>query len=94
GDATPIGAAADPGVLRRIAPAYPARSRRHGDQGRVDLQVTLDPLGHPLVVDIARSSGFARLDEAARAAVRQWLFTPPQRWRSPIRLVSVEFRLR
>ena len=36
----------------------------------------VDAEGRPRGVEVARSSGFALLDESARAAVAQWTFSP------------------
>jgi len=47
-------------------------------------------------VQIKQSSGFARLDEAAAAAVRQWRFVPARRGAEPIAasvMVPIVFRL-
>lgn len=62
--------------LQNPAPTYPALSRRMREEGRVVLRVTINTQGKPEQVDISKSSGFPRLDEAARAAVRGWLFKP------------------
>jgi periplasmic protein TonB len=40
------------------------------------LRVLVDALGRPAQVQLERSSGYARLDEAARAAVQKALFRP------------------
>ncbi|HMV18064.1 MAG TPA: energy transducer TonB, partial [Rhodocyclaceae bacterium] len=40
--------------------------------------------GQPLDVGIAQSSGFARLDEAARAAVARWRFVPARQGDQPV----------
>jgi protein TonB len=62
--------------VRKPAPVYPALSRRMNEQGRVTLRVLISTQGKPEKVDISKSSGFARLDEAARAAVMDALFKP------------------
>jgi protein TonB len=65
--------------LRNPAPAYPAASRRNGEQGTVLLRVQVDADGDPMQIEIQRSSGFDRLDQAARGAVRRWKFVPGTR---------------
>ena len=66
----------DAAYLANPAPAYPGMSRRLGETGRVLLRVKVSPDGLALDVSIAQGSGSARLDEAARDAVRQWRFVP------------------
>jgi protein TonB len=58
------------------APAYPWISRSRGEQGRVILDVAVTADGHAKEVRIKRSSGSARLDRAALAAVKRWRFLP------------------
>jgi protein TonB len=55
---------------------YPAQSQRRGEHGRVLVRVLVDARGAPQKMSISRSSGFARLDEAALAAVRATRFKP------------------
>lgn len=63
-------------VTRRVDPVYPPASRRMDEQGAVRLRVMVDERGRPQEVQVAESSGFPRLDEAAVAAVRRWVFAP------------------
>ena len=63
-------------VTRRIEPVYPPASRRLDEQGVVRLRVLVDERGRPREVQIAQSSGFDRLDQAAVTAVRRWQFSP------------------
>jgi protein TonB len=57
-------------------PKYPAESRRSGEEGLVVLRVLINELGRAAQIDIERSSGHARLDNAARLAVQRALFRP------------------
>lgn len=57
-------------------PHYPAESRRSGEQGLVLLRVMIDELGRAARIEIQRSSGYARLDAAARDAVEHAVFRP------------------
>ena len=71
-------------------------SRRLGETGRVLLRVKVSPDGLALDVSIAQGSGSARLDEAARDAVRQWRFVPARRGEEAVAasvLVPIVFRL-
>ena len=82
--------------LNNPPPVYPGTSRRLREEGRVLLQVRVTAQGLPDTVEIRQSSGFARLDEAALAAVTQWRFVPARRGDEPISasvLVPVDFRL-
>lgn len=74
----------------RSAPAYPAQSRRFGEEGTVVLRVELDETGRVAVARVSSSSGHARLDEAALAAVRTWRCTPAQRNGQPVRAVALQ----
>ena len=65
--------------LNNPAPAYPRLSRQLGEQGKVLLRVRVTMEGRAAQIVEAQSSGSARLDEAARAAVRQWRFVPARR---------------
>lgn len=49
-------------------PNYPPESRRRGEQGVVGLHITARADGSIVFVQLAKSSGFARLDEAALSA--------------------------
>ena len=82
--------------LDNPAPAYPAPSRKAGEQGRVILRVLVNPGGTADEVQVRTSSGFLRLDEAARDSVRRWRFVPAKRGGEPVTawvLVPVSFRL-
>jgi protein TonB len=58
------------------APKYPPESKRTGEEGLVILRVLINEAGRAAQVDVERSSGFARLDAAARTAVERALFKP------------------
>ena len=62
--------------VRAPAPVYPLESNRRRERGVVLLRVLVDALGRPAQIQLERSSGYARLDEAARAAVQKALFRP------------------
>lgn len=70
--------------LRNPPPRYPSESRSAGEAGRVLLRVRVTAEGRAESVEIAASSGHARLDEAALAAVRRWRFTPAQQAGAPV----------
>jgi periplasmic protein TonB len=86
----------DAGYLHNPAPAYPRASRLAGQQGQVVVKVLVSAEGSAVSVSLQRSSGFARLDEAALAAVRQWRFVPATRGADAFEewvLVPIAFRL-
>lgn len=66
----------DAAYLNNPPPPYPGMSRRLNETGRVLLKVKVSAEGLPIDIDIAQSSGFPRLDEAAKEAVRGWKFVP------------------
>ena len=62
--------------IRAPQPDYPAMSKRIGEEGRVLLRILVNEDGRPERVEVQKSSGSARLDEAARQAVMRALFKP------------------
>lgn len=56
----------------RPAPVYPAMSRRLREAGLVLVEVQLDAKGTVANARVIQSSGYARLDTAAVAALKQW----------------------
>ncbi len=87
----------DADYLLNPPPEYPALSRRLGEEGQVLLRVRVSAEGLPLAVEVRRSSGFPRLDEAAAAAVKRWKFVPARRGETPVEaqvLIPISFTLR
>ncbi len=68
-----------PGIrlLQAPAPDYPAAERAAGHQGLVLLRLRLTPAGAVETAEVAQSSGFIGLDQAALEAARSWKFAPP-----------------
>jgi protein TonB len=79
---TPVAAAPAPRVVTDVAyieppqPKYPPESRRSGEEGLVVLRVLINEVGGVARVDIERSSGHLRLDDAACQAVKRARFRP------------------
>jgi protein TonB len=69
----------DADYLQNPQPSYPALSRRMNEQGKSVIKVLIDADGLPQKAEIARSSGFDRLDQAALTAVMRWRFLPGKR---------------
>ncbi|MGB6055012.1 MAG: energy transducer TonB, partial [Burkholderiaceae bacterium] len=62
--------------LQPPRPEYPLLSRRKNEEGKVMLRVLINQKGRTEQVEIMSSSGFPRLDEAARQAVLRAVFKP------------------
>ncbi|MBT9097862.1 energy transducer TonB [Methylovulum psychrotolerans] len=62
--------------LHNPAPDYPTASRELGEQGRVLVRAKISADGKVEQILLRKSSGYARLDEAALASVKQWRFVP------------------
>lgn len=78
-------------------PPYPSASRRMGEEGEVRLRVHVDTAGHAQQIEVYRSSGFPRLDQAALDTVKQWRFVPARQGDQPIPawvIVPIQFSLR
>jgi len=79
-----------------LRPSYPFSSVRAREQGTVLLRVLVDENGAPQKVEIARSSGHARLDASAREAVSHARFRPVLRDGRAVSvwgIVPIAFRL-
>ncbi len=78
----PVVAPATPHIVTDVAyveapqPRYPPESRRSGEEGLVILRVLINEIGDVARIDIERSSGHARLDDAACQAVKRARFRP------------------
>jgi periplasmic protein TonB len=62
--------------VRAPAPVYPRESSRRREYGTVVLRVLVDPSGRAAQIQVERSSGYERLDVAARDAVQKAVFRP------------------
>jgi protein TonB len=83
-----------PTKLRHVQPIYPELALHAGVQGVVILECVLDPSGH--VADVKVLKGHPLLDEAARTAVRQWVYAPTRLNNVPVAVlltVTVQFRI-
>ncbi len=65
--------------LNNPRPAYPALSRRLGEQGRAVVRVLIGADGLPQKAELHTSSGFERLDRAALDTVMRWRYVPGKR---------------
>ncbi|MCC2636726.1 MAG: energy transducer TonB [Moraxellaceae bacterium] len=77
-------------------PTYPPGSRWDREQGRVTLQLVVRADGRVAAVRVIRSSGFPRLDRAARETALRWRLQPARRGGEAVEGVldkTLEFRL-
>jgi protein TonB len=91
-----VGARFDADYLHNPKPVYPPASRRLAEEGRVLLRVRVTAEGLAEQVEIKHSSGFARLDQAARDTVARWRFVPARRGSETVAawvLVPITFNL-
>ncbi len=70
-------------------PRYPIESRRKKEQGTVVLSLVLGLDGQIASISVSRSSGFARLDDAALDAVRKWRWEPMIRGGQPVMVKGI-----
>ncbi len=69
----------DADYLQNPKLAYPALSKRLGEQGRVMVRVFIEIDGTAQKAEIKQSSGFERLDQAAVSTVLRWRYVPGKR---------------
>jgi protein TonB len=69
----------DADYLQNPKPPYPPISRRLNEQGKTVLRVLIGADGLPQRCEIAKSSGYDRLDQAALTTVMRWRFVPGKR---------------
>lgn len=65
-----------PSGISQPKPKYPPAARRAGQQGTVTLSFTIGSSGAVISARIAKSSGYALLDNAALSAILTWRFKP------------------
>jgi len=70
---------ATPDESQNLPPEYPLESRRRGEEGTVLVRLQVDPAGKVTAACVVRSSGHARLDRSALAALERWVYHPAQR---------------
>lgn len=85
-----------PAIAASPAIEYPSQSRRSVEEGDVKCRIRVSARGLVEAVEIVLSSGFSRLDEAARLGLSAWRFKPATRDGAPCACVVdhvVTFRL-
>jgi protein TonB len=75
--------------------SYPEMARAHGRQGTVVVQMTVNPEGHVLDVNLVQGSGTDSLDHAAEALVRSAHLPPfPPDMNFPRQVVTIPIHYR
>ena len=69
----------DADYLQNPRPPYPPLSKRLNEQGKTTVRVLIGTDGLPQRSEIAKSSGFERLDQAAMTTVMRWRYVPGKR---------------
>ncbi|MFH1707038.1 MAG: energy transducer TonB [Planctomycetota bacterium] len=96
-DAAPADAGGDAGAPSAVAvggqapPVYPRQSRMRGEEGVVQIMVSVSAEGRCIDLQLTASSGFERLDGAAMDWARRVRFEPARRDGRP---VAARLRLR
>lgn len=84
--------------LSNPKPPYPALSKRRGEEGTVRLNILVNPDGSVAQLELAKSSGYTRLDRSAMETVQsRWKFEPARQHGRPVAawvIVPIEFTLR
>jgi protein TonB len=79
-----------------MPPTYPSDAVRLQQHGRVTLRLHVTADGHVADAEIAISSGFPQLDQAALSSIAEWRFRPAEQGGKPVPDViemAVEFRI-
>ncbi|OHE56611.1 MAG: energy transducer TonB [Thiobacillus sp. GWE1_62_9] len=84
--------------LANPKPPYPHLSRRLGEEGTVRLNILVNPDGSVAQLEVAKSSGYPRLDRSAIETVQSsWKFEPARQGGMPVAawvIVPIQFTLR
>jgi protein TonB len=89
------GSIREPTKVKHVNPVYPDVAARAMVQGNVVVELQISTEGR--VTEARVLQGIPLLNQAALAAVRQWVYTPPLVDGVPVRLlmtVTVRFRIR
>lgn len=74
--AAPVRTAAGVNMAQCEKPAYPSSSRRMEEEGTVSLRFLVGTDGKVIQSEVEKSSGFPRLDQAARTSLSKCQFKP------------------
>jgi TonB family protein len=90
-----VGKIKPPKLIKQVEPIYPEEARKVGMEGVIIIEVTTDVYGR--VIDTKILRGIPVLDQAARDAVKQWVYEPKiidEKPRGMIFLVTITFKLK
>ena len=79
------------------SPHYPRLARKRGYEGTVVLEVLVDPSGRVKDLQVFKSGGYAILDKAAVASVKDWLFEPGMKGDEKVEMwvkIPIRFQLK
>ncbi len=85
-----------PKPIKTEAPEYPDLARAAGAEGTVKVEVTIDESGRVIAAKVVESTTIKSLEEAAKKAAMDWLFTPAKQRDQPVKakiVIPFEFRL-
>lgn len=83
--------ACTPAPKQMPAPRYPASLARHGDGGRVELRLLVNPCGEVRAVRLSESSGYPQLDQSAITTAWGWRIQSERQESGSIVRVPVDF---
>lgn len=75
--------------IRAPEPEYPRIAKRMGEEGRVVLRVLVNEKGRTERVEVQKTSGSTRLDEAAQQALMRTLFKPHTEDGRPVAVFAI-----
>ncbi len=75
--------------IQRPDPQYPPISRRMREEGKVTLRILVNEKGRPERVEVQKSSGSSRLDDAAKQAAFSALFKPYMEDGRPVSVYAI-----
>jgi TonB family protein len=79
----------DPALIEFVQAPYPSEARDAGVEGTVVLVIEIDEAGNVLAAEVVEPAGFG-FDEAALAAVEQFVFSPAEDTQGPVPVI-IEF---
>jgi protein TonB len=85
-----------PQPIKTASPVYPELARAAGAEGTVLIEVTIDESGRVYAARVVQSNTIQSLEEAARKAAMDWLFTPAKQRDKPVKakiIIPFEFSI-
>ncbi len=85
-----------PGISSFVKPEYPDELRKREVEGQLKLKVLIDIQGKVKELEIIKSSGFEKMDNAALKAVKEWKFSPGKKDKKTVEsiiIVPISFKI-